>query len=99
MEKRQSEILNKLDSYKGAVMLNEQKYEYQAMFLSYKKQQELPNARFGIPIIDEAIAAGDPFHFSSLNDDNGMYLGSTSCGGSVMFNPFSNRQLELTIIF
>lgn len=88
LEKRQSEILNKLDSYKGAVMLNEQKYEYQAMFLTYKKQQELPNARLGIPIIDEAIAAGDPFHFAALNDDNGMYLGSTSCGGSVMFNPF-----------
>ena len=88
LEKRQAEILNKLDEYKGSIMLNEQKYEYQAMFLPYKKQQELPNARLGIPILDEAIAAGDPFHFASLSDPNGLYLGSTSCGGSVMFNPF-----------
>lgn len=88
LEKRQAEILNKLDEYKGSIMLNEQKYEYQAMFLPYKKQQELPNARLGIPILDEAIAAGDPFHFASLSDSNGLYLGSTSCGGSVMFNPF-----------
>lgn len=88
LEKRQAEILNKLDEYKGSIMLNEQKYEYQAMFLTYKKQQELPNARLGIPILDEAIAAGDPFHFASLSDPNGLYLGSTSCGGSVMFNPF-----------
>lgn len=88
LEKRQAEILNKLDEYKGSIMLNEQKYEYQAMFLPYKKQQELPNARLGIPILDEAIAAGDPFHFASLSDQNGLYLGSTSCGGSVMFNPF-----------
>lgn len=88
LEKRQAEILNKLDEYKGSIMLNEQKYEYQAMFLPYKKQQELPNARLGIPILDEAIAAGDPFHFASLSDPNGLYLGSTSCGGSVMFTPF-----------
>lgn len=88
LEKRQAEILNKLDEYNGSIMLNEQKYEYQAMFLPYKKQQELPNARLGIPILDEAIAAGDPFHFASLSDPNGLYLGSTSCGGSVMFNPF-----------
>ena len=88
LENRQAEILNKLDEYKGSIMLNEQKYEYQAMFLPYKKQQELPNARLGIPILDEAIAAGDPFHFASLSDPNGLYLGSTSCGGSVMFNPF-----------
>ena len=88
LEKRQAEILNKLDEYKGSIMLNEQKYEYQAMFLPFKKQQELPNARLGIPILDEAIAAGDPFHFASLSDPNGLYLGSTSCGGSVMFNPF-----------
>lgn len=88
LEKRQAEILNKLDEYKGSIMLNEQKYEYQAMFLPYKKQQELPNARLGIPILDEAIAAGAPFHFASLSDPNGLYLGSTSCGGSVMFNPF-----------
>ena len=88
LEKRQAEILNKLDEYKGSIMLNEQKYEYQAMFLPYKKQQELPNARLGIPILDEAIAAGDPFHFASLSDPNGLYLGSTSCGGSVMLNPF-----------
>ena len=88
LEKRQAEILNKLDEYKGSIMLNEQKYGYQAMFLPYKKQQELPNARLGIPILDEAIAAGDPFHFASLSDPNGLYLGGTSCGGSVMFNPF-----------
>lgn len=94
LEKRQEEILNKLDDYKGAVMLNEQQYEFQSMFMSYKKQLENVNSRYGIPLLDEAIAAGDPFHFASLSDPNGLYLGSTACGGSVIFNMFFKTKIR-----
>ncbi len=94
LEKRSEEILLKLDDYKGFVMLNEQKYEWQAMFLPYSKQQEMPNARFGIPIIDEALAAGDPFHFSALHDPNGVYMGSTKCGGTINLNIFYKTSIR-----
>lgn len=75
-------------------MLNEQHYEWKSMYLPYKEQQEFPNARIGIPMLDEALAAGDPFHFSYLHDPNGLYLGSTSCGGSVIFNQFFKTQIR-----
>lgn len=88
LEEREEQILNKLDSYKGCVMLNEQYYEWKSMYEPYSEQQKYPNARVGIPLLDEALAAGDPFHFSFLHDPNGVYLGSTSCGGTVNFNQF-----------
>lgn len=88
LEKKEEQILSKLDSYKGAIMLNEQYYEFKSMYLPYSQQQKLPNARIGQPMIDEALAAGDPFHFSFLSDPNGTYLGSTACGGTINFNLF-----------
>lgn len=95
LEDRVSQILNKLDDYKGAVMLNEQYSEWKSMYLPYKEQQLLPNAREGIPMLDEALAGGDPFHFSFLHDPNGLYLGSTSCGGTVNFNQFFKSKIRL----
>lgn len=94
LEKREEQILTKLDDFKGMIMLNEQHYEWKSMYLPYKEQQEFPNARIGIPMLDEALAAGDPFHFSYLHDPNGLYLGSTSCGGSVIFNQFFKTQIR-----
>lgn len=95
LEERAEQILNKLDSYKGMIMLNEQKYEWESMYLPYKEQQKAPNARIGIPMEDEALAAGDPFHFSFLHDPNGLYLGSTACGGTVNFNMFYKSEIRM----
>lgn len=94
LEKKEERILNRLDSYKGAVMLNEQKQEWKALHLPYKEQQKFDNARIGIPMLDEAIAAGDPFHFSYLHDPDGIYLGSTACGGTINFNMFHKTILR-----
>lgn len=95
LEKREEQILNKLDSYKGAVMLNEQFFEWKSMYEPYKEQQKYANARGGIPMLDEALAAGDPFHFSYLHDPNGVYLGSTACGGTVNFNQFYKSAIRM----
>lgn len=95
LEDRVSHILNKLDDYKGCVMLNEQYYEWKSMYLPFKQQQLMSNAREGIPMLDEALAGGDPFHFSFLHDPNGLYLGSTSCGGTVNFNQFYKSKIRL----
>lgn len=95
LEKRVEQIMNKLDSYKGAVMLNEQYFEWKSMYEPYKEQQKYANARAGIPMLDEALAAGDPFHFSYLHDPNGVYLGSTACGGTVNFNQFYKSAIRM----
>jgi hypothetical protein len=94
LEDKKKSVLVNLDTYKGAVMLNEQYSEWKAMYQSYTVQQKQENARIGQPMIDEALAAGDPFHFSCLSDPNGLYLGSTSCGGTVNFNLFYRNSVR-----
>lgn len=79
----------KVNDYSAAVMLNEQKWEWSALFTSYKTQQEQPNHRLGQPLISNAVAGGNPFHFSSLDDPTGMYLGMTPSGGTVNFSQFT----------
>lgn len=94
LEKQEKKILDQLDSYKGFVMLNEQCNEYKAIYESYTEQQQYENARIGQPILDEALAAGDPFHFSSLSDPRGLYLGSTLSGGTVNFDMFYKTKIR-----
>ena len=43
---------------------------------------------YGQPLTSNALAAGNPFHFSSLQDPCGDFLGKTPCGGNVLFDEF-----------
>lgn len=94
LEKRSAEIMRTLDEFKGSVFLNEQKQEWMSLFLPYSEQQKLDNARYGQPLVSEAVAAGNPFHFSSLNDPTGDYLGSTPCGGTINFYLFTRTKIR-----
>ena len=85
-----SDTQRRLVEFKSAVYLNEQKSEWSSIFLSYQEQQKLDDHRMGQPLTSESIAAGDPFHFSYLDDPFGSYYGSTPCGGTFNFYPFTN---------
>jgi len=94
LEAKEAEVIKNLNDFKGAVMLNEQYYEWKSMYMAYKDQLKQPNARYGQPLLDEALAAGNPFHFSSLADPEGNYFGSTPCGGSVFFYQFTKTNIR-----
>lgn len=76
------------NGYLGAVFLNETKSEWTSMFKPYKRQEEERFFLYGQPLTGNALAAGNPFHYSYLADENGFFLGKTPCGGDVIFNLF-----------
>lgn len=91
-DKEVKRFLNYLESngYKAAVFLNESRAEWKSMYQTYSEQQETEYKRYGQPILSESLANGDPFHFTSLSDENGTYLGSTlSTNGNVLFDMFT----------
>ena len=88
LEDRTAACLSYLESngYKGTVSLNESKYEWDSLYLSYTRQNKLPNHRYGQPVVSETLAAGDPFNGADLSDPLGAYYGTTRSGGSVFLD-------------
>lgn len=95
VENNAKEIMNHIESnsYKSAVFLNENEHEWKSMFLPISKSNEEAGkifARKGQPVTSSALAGGDPFHFTSLNDTYGSLYGTTSAsgGGKVILDLF-----------
>lgn len=90
MEDNLKKIRTSLDAsgYKAAVFLNEMEAEWKALYLPYRKQQEIQFSIEGQPLSSSALSGGNPFHFSSLEDPKGSLLGFTPCGGSFLFDLF-----------
>lgn len=91
LEEKVKNILAKLESngFRAAIFLNESKTEWESMYRPYKEQQsEDLFFIYGQPLTSNALAAGNPFHFSSLQDPCGDFLGKTPCGGNVFFDEF-----------
>lgn len=90
LEKANERIIGKLesDTYRGAVFLNETETEWKSMYLPETKQQEFPHQVSGFSLPANLLAAGNPFHFCSLEDQFGDFLGATSCGGNVIFDEY-----------
>lgn len=85
------------NGYKSAIFLNESKNEWQAMYQSYSEQQKNEFRRYGQPLLSEALGGGNPFHFTSLSDPHGTYMGTTvSTGGSVLFDLFTISKTRLS---
>lgn len=79
-------------SYRSAVFLNENENEWASMYRSYTEQMESRFKRSGQPVTSGTLAAGDPFHFSTLKDPLGFPWGTTSIdggGGAVTFDLFA----------
>lgn len=90
LEENVKEVLEELEGYgfRGSIFLNEQEYEWKALFHSFNQQKKFPNKRDGKGLSSHALAGGYPFHFTQLNDPNGTHLGRTFTGGSVLFDLF-----------
>lgn len=95
VENNSKEIMNHLESngYKSAVFLNECQHEWQSMFypigVSNAEAAKI-YARNGQPTTSSALAGGDPFHFTSLNDEYGSHYGTSTAngGGKIMLDLF-----------
>ena len=95
VENNAKEIMNYLESngYKSAVFLNECQHEWQSMFypisVSNAEAAKL-YSRNGQPCTSSALAGGDPFHFTSLNDDYGSLYGTSTAngGGKILLDLF-----------
>lgn len=85
--------------YSASVCINETKQEYLNAFLSYDKQQENIYARKGQPILASTLALGNPFHFSSLSDPYGSYLGETATGGTIFYDLFHYDDFRMSYNF
>ncbi|HDW3056838.1 TPA: type IV secretion system protein VirB4 [Bacillus cereus] len=90
LEKQVKEILEILESYnfRGAVFLNEQEYEWDALVTSFDTQKNYVNRRKGKEIPAVSLAGGCPFHYSYLHDPYGTYYGTTKTKGNVIFDIF-----------
>ena len=97
LEEKVKGIMNRLESngFRPAIFLNETKTEWLSMYRPYLEQQEEPFFTYGQPLTSNAVAAGNPFHFSSLDDPNGDFLGKTPCGGNVLFDEFTKTTTRL----
>ncbi len=97
LEEKTKNIMAKLESngFMPTIFLNETKTEWMSMFRSYNKQNEELFSLYGQPLTSNAVAAGDPFHFSCLEDSTGTFLGKTPCGGNVIFDEFLKTKTRL----
>ncbi len=84
LEEKVKGIMASLESngYRPTIFFNETQTEWRSLYLPYQEQQKQELFPvYGQPLQSLAVAGGNPFHFSSLEDANGDYLGKTRCGG------------------
>ena len=78
LEDVNARILKKLeaDTYRAAIFLNESQQEWRSVYYGAEKQlQKGVHALPGLPLKATLLAAGNPFHFSCLEDQTGDFLG------------------------
>lgn len=90
LEKQVKEVIETLESYnfKGAIFLNEQEYEWDALVSSFNTQKKYVTNRKGKEMPALTLAGGTPYHYTYLNDPYGTYYGTTKTKGSVIFDQF-----------
>lgn len=90
LEKKVGEVLDDLEAlnYKGAILLNEQEYEWKSLFDKFDNQAKYENKRQGKGIPSLSLGAGFPFNYTNINDPRGLFLGTTFTGGSVLWDLF-----------
>lgn len=96
LEDRVKHIVENLtnEGFRGSVFLNEQEYEWKALFKGATEQsKELPG-REGKQIPSFALGGGYPFHYSELTDPTGIYIGTTRTGGNVLFDLFTRNEIR-----
>lgn len=95
IDKKARDVINILadKNFKAAIFLNESENEWKSMYRTYEQQQKTAYKRDGQALQSNLLAIGNPFHFSSLLDKYGTYLGYTnSPGGNVIFDIFTRTK-------
>ena len=91
LEEKTNEIIGKLknNGYMATPFLDQQKQDWQGLFLSYQKQRRIEKIkRYGFEIPSEAIAEGFAHNQTYLHDETGFVIGHTQTGGVVYFDQF-----------
>lgn len=98
LQERTANVITNIESrgYKATVFLEENGWEWQSLLLPYSKQQDLPNRRRCRSLSSEALAAGYPYHYSSLLDPYGLYFGYTPTKGTIIFDPWQNSEKRMS---
>lgn len=98
VESKVKDIVSELESigYKSSIYLNEQEYEWCSLFNGYLEQEKFKNKRKGKAIPSTTLGAGYPFHFTSLDDPTGSFLGTTFTGGNVIFDIFTKTSKRMS---
>ena len=91
LEAKVKDLLEELEGfgYRATICLNEQEYEWQSIYSGYTEQLNFKNKREGKAIPATSLGGGYLFHFTQLNDPTGVFLGTTSTGGNVLFDLFT----------
>lgn len=97
VEEKVKDVISELESigYKSSVYVNEQQYEWQSLFNGYIEQEKFKNRRKGKAIPSTTLGAGYPFHYTSLDDPTGTFLGTTFTGGNVLFDIFTKTKKRM----
>lgn len=97
VEEKVKDVISELESigYKSSIYVNEQQYEWQSLFIPYTEQEKFKNRRKGKAIPSVTLGAGYPFHFTSLDDPAGTFLGTTFTGGNVLFDIFTKTKKRM----
>ncbi|MBM0067957.1 VirB4 family type IV secretion system protein [Alkalicoccobacillus gibsonii] len=81
------QFLENLD-FRATVLLNEQEYEWKALFQGYSTQLKDYNKRQGKQLPSSVLAGSLPFYFTQLHDPYGSYFGQTNTNGYVILDVF-----------
>lgn len=91
LDERCKQIMASLegDSYMAAIMLNEGKRDWQALFEPFSEQHSKPFALKSHPLLTEQIAMGNPYCYSELIDERGDLIGFSPVGGAIIYDEFT----------
>jgi hypothetical protein len=72
------------DNYRCGISLNETKADFEALVMPSSHQQKSLYRKRGQPLLSSALAAGNPFNYTTLSDPYGTYYGMSTNGGGVI---------------
>ncbi|TYV33093.1 VirB4 family type IV secretion system protein [Listeria monocytogenes] len=84
--------------YHLTTFLSELDHQWEALFVSYKRQN-LQLKRRGQEIKTFSLAASYPFNFSQLMDERGLYVGYTRTQGVVLLDLFTKNDIRRSYNF
>lgn len=90
LEKRVSEVQRILEKeqFGGTVLVMEQEYEYQSLFIDHNSQSHLPNTRIGLDVPSDIAMMTFPANHTFMNDVRGQHLGHSTTGGNIIVDFF-----------